>query len=323
MEGFKECPECGCTDVPVSALICPFCGHPLEVPSFAAEEPELGGIPDSVWENTGFLLVDEEQPYGGGPECRATGEPVRGKSRPVEAADRTGNRDGQCPGASADARTENFAMQPYENQVPVPRYDAGTGSAADKTSKKTKKRRRHGFRGFALVAAAVCAIFLYDKVMEYFSTGGISDGDAVGADSRKVSYAYQESMSQSGGESLTEGDGMSGGESSQVEGSRELPAYQEEDNGQFILPLSDQVYLTREDIEGLSAEELRVARNEIYARHGRLFRDEGLQAYFNGCAWYTGSIPADDFSDEVFNEYERANKDLIVSYEHELGVNGQ
>lgn len=92
---------------------------------------------------------------------------------------------------------------------------------------------------------------------------------------------------------------------------------------QFVLPLSDQVYLTREDIEGLSPEELRIARNEIYARHGRLFKDEGLQAYFNGCDWYAGSILPDDFSDSVFNEYERANKDLIVSYEHELGVNGQ
>lgn len=103
----------------------------------------------------------------------------------------------------------------------------------------------------------------------------------------------------------------------------QMPAEEAVDNPQFILPLSDQVYLTREDIEGLSAEELRIARNEIYARHGRLFRDEALQAYFNSCDWYVGSVSADDFSDSVFNEYEMANKDLIVSYEHELGVNGQ
>lgn len=29
MEGAKQCPECKCTDVPMGAEICPFCGYPL------------------------------------------------------------------------------------------------------------------------------------------------------------------------------------------------------------------------------------------------------------------------------------------------------
>ncbi|MBO5281752.1 MAG: YARHG domain-containing protein [Lachnospiraceae bacterium] len=92
---------------------------------------------------------------------------------------------------------------------------------------------------------------------------------------------------------------------------------------QYILPLSDRIYLERADLEGLTAEQLRIARNEIYARHGRIFKDEMLNAYFQGCSWYNGSLTPEEFSDKVFNEYENANKSLIVSYEHELGVNGQ
>lgn len=30
MEGLKQCPECKCTDVPMSAEVCPFCGHSFE-----------------------------------------------------------------------------------------------------------------------------------------------------------------------------------------------------------------------------------------------------------------------------------------------------
>ncbi len=70
---------------------------------------------------------------------------------------------------------------------------------------------------------------------------------------------------------------------------------------------------------GLSAEQCRIARNELYARYGRKFSDIGLQTYFNSCSWYQGSIAPEDFNETVFNEYEIANRDLIVQYEIEMG----
>jgi hypothetical protein len=52
------------------------------------------------------------------------------------------------------------------------------------------------------------------------------------------------------------------------------------------------------------AEDLRVLRNEIYARHGRVFKDKELQKYFDSQAWYT---PNPDFTDDQLNEIEAAN----------------
>jgi hypothetical protein len=57
-------------------------------------------------------------------------------------------------------------------------------------------------------------------------------------------------------------------------------------NGGFILPDSDQRPLSEEDLKGFSAMELRVARNEIYARHGRFFVDRLLADYFSQFSWY-------------------------------------
>lgn len=88
---------------------------------------------------------------------------------------------------------------------------------------------------------------------------------------------------------------------------------------EYILPESDSVFLSMEDLEGLSAEECRLARNEIYARHGRLFTDEMLQEYFYSLDWYEGTVEADEFDESVLNEYETANRDLIVMYEKEQG----
>jgi len=90
-------------------------------------------------------------------------------------------------------------------------------------------------------------------------------------------------------------------------------------NPEYILPTSNSAFLTNADLTGLTAEECRIARNELYARHGRMFTDETLQAYFESCSWYQGTIPAEEFDDSVLNEYEIANRDLLVQYEEEQG----
>ena len=73
------------------------------------------------------------------------------------------------------------------------------------------------------------------------------------------------------------------------------------------------------DLENLTQEDLRIARNEIYARHGRKFLDEGLQEYFNGKSWYNGTIEPDDFKEDMLSEIERTNEDTIVNYETKMG----
>ncbi len=57
-------------------------------------------------------------------------------------------------------------------------------------------------------------------------------------------------------------------------------------SGGMIFPDSDRRLLGPGDIVGLSGNELRVARNEIYARRGRAFADANLRRYFEQFAWY-------------------------------------
>ena len=87
----------------------------------------------------------------------------------------------------------------------------------------------------------------------------------------------------------------------------------------YILPNSNSAYLTESDLEGLTQEQLRLARNELYARYGYIFEDEGLRNYFEQKSWYQGTVSRDNFNESVFNEYETANKDLIVNYETKKG----
>lgn len=62
--------------------------------------------------------------------------------------------------------------------------------------------------------------------------------------------------------------------------------------------------LTPEIFEGLFIEDLRVLRNEIYARHGRIFKDVKLQKTFAEMDWYK---PNPEFKDEMLSEIEFKN----------------
>lgn len=83
----------------------------------------------------------------------------------------------------------------------------------------------------------------------------------------------------------------------------------------YILPESDKRYLSTEDLAGLDQAMLRLARNEIYARHGRKFQSEDLNVYFSQQPWYHGYLSEGQFDDSVFNVYEKANLELIKSIE--------
>lgn len=86
----------------------------------------------------------------------------------------------------------------------------------------------------------------------------------------------------------------------------------------YVLADSSIRYLTQEDLAGLTKDQLRVARNEIYARHGRIFQDQSLQTYFESKSWYTGTIAPEDFQQSMLSDVERANTALISEYENSL-----
>jgi hypothetical protein len=78
----------------------------------------------------------------------------------------------------------------------------------------------------------------------------------------------------------------------------------------FIFANSDRVRLTPAMLRGLGADQLRLARNEIYARRGRFFRDPALAAHFSGFPWYRPYA-----WDVPLNAVEQANISLIASLE--------
>ena len=70
--------------------------------------------------------------------------------------------------------------------------------------------------------------------------------------------------------------------------------------------------LSNRDVEGLFPEIARRLRNEIFARHGRTFKDPHLQSYFASQAWYHADPK---FSLSSLTPIERKNVNFILAYE--------
>lgn len=94
----------------------------------------------------------------------------------------------------------------------------------------------------------------------------------------------------------------------------------------YIFPDSDSRYLTDEDLAGYSSDQLELAKNEIYARHGRKFVTQRIADYFNSKSWYKGTEDPETFDNnqgDIFNEYEVSNISKIADTEKLLRSQGK
>ncbi len=85
---------------------------------------------------------------------------------------------------------------------------------------------------------------------------------------------------------------------------------------EYILPYSSEVELTEADLMWLSAQELTYARNEIYARHGYIFKSNELNEYFGSKSWY---YPNPEFDGTLYG-IELSNVNFIREYQEKYGL---
>lgn len=78
----------------------------------------------------------------------------------------------------------------------------------------------------------------------------------------------------------------------------------------FLTP-PDRV-VTPAELDGLSKSELRVMRNEVFARHGRIFQSSDLQDYFTLKPWYSRNAA---YGDHLLSEVDKENIRIIQEFE--------
>ena len=88
-------------------------------------------------------------------------------------------------------------------------------------------------------------------------------------------------------------------------------------DGGVVFPNSSEELIPEGRIERLSDQELRMAINEIWARHGYTFQNEEIYSYYSNYSWYVPTIPADEWNAngeaKYLNDVELENEKRLVA----------
>lgn len=83
----------------------------------------------------------------------------------------------------------------------------------------------------------------------------------------------------------------------------------------YVIADSNSRVIAEAELISLTPWELKVARNEIYARHGRPFVHKDLQCYFKTKSWYTINP---NYSDSMLTAIDNKNVATIQAYEEKI-----
>lgn len=173
------------------------------------------------------------------------------------------------------------------------------------TNQHTYQNPRKKGKGLLIAVIAIASVLIIGIVV-FFVINGLNDKNPTGTPATGNEPVSSVSMNESTIPSSSEVTSSS----IAVESST-----QSDESKEFVLEYSSTKLISESELEKLNAQELRIARNEIYARHGRKFKDVDLQNYFNSKSWYRGTVEPDKFNDNSLSEIEKKNRDLIQKYE--------
>lgn len=92
------------------------------------------------------------------------------------------------------------------------------------------------------------------------------------------------------------------------------------ENPDFVISYSSSRLLEEKDIRDMTVQELNYAKNEIYARHGYIFKSEELQNYFGLKDWYQGKYDSNQMEQySPLSEIEKKNVKFLSQKEENLG----
>jgi len=80
----------------------------------------------------------------------------------------------------------------------------------------------------------------------------------------------------------------------------------------YKYPQGSERILTDSDLQNISKHDLRIMRNEIFARHGYIFKSDDLKEYFKNQDWYT---PKYEDVNSMLTSIEKKNIEFIKSHE--------
>ena len=85
-----------------------------------------------------------------------------------------------------------------------------------------------------------------------------------------------------------------------------------------LIPEIDKRYYTDKDVQGKSKDQIQAMLNELYARHGYIFKDDTLKSQYEKQSWYKGTESDMAKVEQSFNVYEKKNLEYLTDVRSKL-----
>lgn len=313
------CTHCGAT-LPEGSRFCTSCGQPVVTPvprqeadpsqtvvAPASAQPAPMSAQPTTYLDQGLTTPVSPEPITEPlfPECGAE-EPAQMASQPTVAYPHFNQGGAQQAYDTGVQQTYQAPAQPVYQSVPQqPAYDYGQNSVGQTPQKGMSRGTLAAIIAAIVLVAAAAAVFIVLDPLGVIAPKHEAPATSVAAESQPAETKPAETTPTTQPAATDAPTTQSA-----------TPA-----SGDYILPdVQTRVYSTAE-LEQLSTDELWYARNEIFARHGRGFRNPELQSYFNSKPWYTRNpIDPDTFDSTVtLSATEQQNADAIKAIEQARG----
>ncbi|MCD8317185.1 MAG: YARHG domain-containing protein [Eggerthellaceae bacterium] len=248
-----------------------------------------------------------------------------------------GSQNGQSQQYPPYDRTQQMPQNARQNQYRQTNqqtqqyYDQNPNTVFSTENTYPKKKRWPWILAIVVIVIIIIALVFALFGVGFFGTGNDEEGTEDTLLSETITPNTENALETIEEGDLTDDTGTENAAIVEEEESEEPEEAVEEEeattgniadttgtNG-YVLPNSDTQRYTEEYLETLSDYDLWIARNEIYARHGRGFDNQELQNYFSSKSWYTRLYSPSEYDsmEDPRNDIERYNTDLIHEIEEE------
>lgn len=199
---------------------------------------------------------------------------------------------------NVDKRITGYSYFSDDDRHELGRYEVAANEEEDPQAKvEASKEYRAYLEDMVLIEFSPVLDFIWKK------EGIMQDESAAPA---------EDSMEENGENAEVQQEGDSTVSEENQADEKNVP--DETADSEYIISDSNSRYLSSDEVDSFDSEKVRMAINELYARHGRVFATPEIAAYFQSKSWYQPDESKTDAQIVAeFNEYEKANAELLLT----------
>lgn len=212
-----------------------------------------------------------------------------------------------CPNCGDEIIQDNLLYQEknstiYENATPEENISENDTSENDTLEKPAPKKNKI-VRSILITFILVLILVSVGYVSYYFAFSKYSIVTPKKSDKAPLN------------DNITQNKETSSDKDTNVPASTDNTDKTKKADDDYIFAKSSSEKLLESDVALVSKDNLALAKNEIYGRHGYVFKSEPFKSYFNSKSWYK---PNPDFKDSnnEFSAVESYNLNLILKFQN-------